>query len=318
MLLIRRFEEAVIRMTDAHPEVGRNHLSIGNEAVAAPAMALLRPGDIVHATHRNHGPIIARGVDPGRALAEIMARADGLCGGKGGTFHLCDRAAGFAPTSAIVGGSIGLAVGSGLALKKAGRGNVSVALFGDGVLDEGIAFEALNFTVLFSLPILFLCENNSISGELAQSSKLAGAAVADVPATFKIPHESVDGEDVEAVYHTLESAIEHVRVTGGPMFVEANLTRWPGTYSVERGYPTGLTVLEPCWTGAEVTGPHAEWVRNDDPVLRFVRALLADGVAPNEVLDADRQVQAQIDAAVAFAEASPFPQPETAFTTVFA
>jgi TPP-dependent pyruvate/acetoin dehydrogenase alpha subunit len=318
MLLIRRFEEAVIRMTEAHKEVGRNHLSIGHEAVAAPAMALLRNGDLVHTTHRNHGVIIARGVDPGRALAEIMARAGGLSGGKGGTFHLCDRATGFQPTSAIVGGSVGLAVGSALALKKTGRGNVSVAQFGDGVLDEGIAFEALNFVALFQLPVLLLCENNSVPGELVQSSKLAAREVADVPAMFGIPVERVDGADAAAVYAVVERAIERVRATGGPVYVEAALTRWPGTYSIEPGYPTGLTDLTPCWTGAEIVHPHADWIANADPVLRFVRALLADEVTPDEITSLDRTVQHEIDEAVRFAEASPFPGPEAAVTAVFA
>jgi pyruvate dehydrogenase E1 component alpha subunit len=318
MLLIRRFEETVIRMTEAHKEVGQNWLSIGNEAVEAPAMALLRSGDLVHATHRNHGPIIGRGVDPGRALAELMARADGLCGGKGGAFHLCDKASGFQPTSAIVGGSVGLSVGSAFALKKAGRGNVSVAMFGDGTLDEGITFEALNFIALFKLPVLLLCQNNGDPGERNISGQLASARLADVPISFGIPWEPVDGSDAAAVYALLERSLERVRATNTAVFIEARLRRWPGTYSFEPGFPTGVTDLAMAWNDAAIGGPHADWIRTADPVLLFIRALLADSVTQTEISELDRTICAQMDAAVRFAEASPFPQAEAAFTAVFA
>ncbi len=130
--------------------------------------------------------MIARGVDPGKALAEILGRAGGLCGGKGGTWHMTDPSLGFQSTSAMVGGSIGLSVGGGFALKHKKTNNVAVALFGDGALDEGIAYEALNIASLYALPVLFLCENNSKEGE-AQTSRLATKELVAVPKALKIP-----------------------------------------------------------------------------------------------------------------------------------
>ena len=185
MLLMRRFEEMVITLARAH-KLGRQHLAIGNEALGAAALMQLADGDLIYTTHRNHGHMIARGVDPGKALAEILGRAGGLCGGKGGTWHMTDPSLGFQSTSAMVGGSIGLSVGGGFALKHKKTANVAVALFGDGALDEGIAYEALNIASLYALPVLFLCENNSKEGE-AQTSRLATKELTAVPTRAEDP-----------------------------------------------------------------------------------------------------------------------------------
>jgi pyruvate dehydrogenase E1 component alpha subunit len=143
MLLMRRFEETVIHVARAH-KLGRQHLAIGNEAIGAAALMQLAGGDLIYTTHRNHGHMIARGADPGRALAEVLGREGGLCAGKGGTWHMTDPTLGFQSTSAMVGGSIGLSAGGSFALKHQKKPNVAVALFGDGALDEGLAYEALN------------------------------------------------------------------------------------------------------------------------------------------------------------------------------
>lgn len=319
MLAIRRFEETAVELARAHPEVGRMHLYIGHEAIGAPIMMLLRPGDLVHTTHRNHGHVIARGADPARAFAELLGRAGGLCRGKAGSFHLCERTAGFGPTSALVGGSMGLAVGTGFALKKQDRDAVSVAMFGDGTLDEGISYEAFNVASLFELPVLFVCENNSTLEEHAQTSKLAAARLSDVPKALGVDVEIVDGADVDAVSTTVERVLERIRSTGRPGYVEARVERWPGAHQVRPELPTGITDLSLCWSGREVTGPHAEWIRSVDPVLRFVRTLLADGLLTQaEVAELDRSVQERMTSARAAAEASPFPRGEDALAAVFA
>jgi TPP-dependent pyruvate/acetoin dehydrogenase alpha subunit len=319
MLMIRRFEETVIHLAIAHKEVGRNHLYIGHEAIAAPAMALLQPGDRVHTTHRNHGYVIARGADPGRGLAEILARDGGLCGGRGGTFHLCDRSVGFGPTSALVGGSMGLAVGAALAMKKGRSSDVSVAHFGDGTLDEGIAYEALNLAALQALPVLFLCENNSEEGEHSHSSMLAAARLSDVPRSLGIDCELVDGGDAAAVHATIERVLRTIRTSGKPVFVEARIVRWPGCYQIQPGFPTGITDLAMAWGDTPITGEHVGWLRDSDPVLRFVRAVLDEGLLARDAIGAlDRAVAERIAAARTFAEASPFPRPEAAALGVFA
>jgi pyruvate dehydrogenase E1 component alpha subunit len=315
MLLMRRFEEMVIHVARAH-KLGRQHLAIGHEAVGAPALAQMLPGDLAYTTHRNHGHMIARGVDPGRALAEILGRAGGLCGGKGGTWHMTDPSLGFQSTSAMVGGSIGLSVGGGFALKHAGKGNVALALFGDGVLDEGISYEAMNIASLYSLPVLFLCENNSKEGE-QQTSQLAARELIDVPRALRIECAVVDGGDPEAVAAAAAQAFAQVRKAQAPYFLEARLTRWPGSHQIKHEFTTGITDVAMAWDESRASNEHADWVRAD-PILRYIRTLLGRGAIDRDAVVAlDTGANETMAAARAFAEASPFPKPETALTGAF-
>jgi TPP-dependent pyruvate/acetoin dehydrogenase alpha subunit len=318
MALIRRFEEAIIHLATDHAYMGRQHLYIGHEAVAAPAAALLGAGDLCFTTHRNHGYIIARGVAPGRALAEVLGRAGGTNGGRGGPWHITDREAGFLSTSGMVGGSIGLGTGAALALKRAGGGHVSLAHFGDGTLDEGISFEALNIASLLSLPVLFLCENNAKEGQ-RPSSMLAAERLADLPAALSIPTTVIDGRNAEEVHSALSKAIETIRARPGPVFIQANLERWPGSHAPSPEFTTGVTDISSAWDEGAIEGEHADWVRDHDPILRYARALLAAGVVDKEaLLGIDKRVSGEIAAARVFAEQSPFPAPETALGRAFA
>jgi pyruvate dehydrogenase E1 component alpha subunit len=315
MLLMRRFEEMVIHLARAH-RLGRQHLAIGHEAVGAPVLALMQTGDLAYTTHRNHGHMIARGVDPGRALAEILGRECGLCGGKGGTWHMTDPSLGFQSTSAMVGGSIGLSVGGAFALKHAGRGNVALALFGDGVLDEGISYEALNIASLFSLPVVLLCENNSKEGE-QQTSQLAAKELIDIPTALGIECAVVDGGDPEAVAVAAEKAFAFVRGSRLPFFLEARLTRWPGSHQIEHEFTTGITDVSLAWDESRSSNEHAEW-NLADPILRYIRALLARHAITREETSAlDDEANERIAAARAFAEASPLPKPQAALAGIF-
>ena len=161
MLRMRRFEEAVFRLSTERHFAGHFHIYIGQEATGAAIIAALDARDRLATTHRNHGHVIARGADPAAALAEILGRAGGLNGGRSGTLHLSDPSLGFISTSAVVGGCISLAVGAGYACKQNGDGSVAAAFFGDGALEEGVSYEAMNIASLFKLPVLFVCENNS-------------------------------------------------------------------------------------------------------------------------------------------------------------
>lgn len=318
MLRMRRFEEMVIRIAQTHEYVGRQHLHIGHEATGAAVASVMRGGDKIQTTHRNHGYVIACGADPGRAFAEIMGRRDGLCGGKSGSWHLCDASKGFLSTSAMVGGSIALAVGAAFGLKLAGQGGVSFAHFGDGTLDEGVAYEALNLASVYELPVVFVCENNSKAGQ-RPSSMLAAARLLDVPAALQIPCDRVDGSDADAALAVFQMAADHVRATGKPYFVEAALERWPGSHQVKAAFPTGVTDIAMAMNLDAASGPHAHWIRTFDPVLRFARRLVEEGVADLATLQAmDADVCAHMEAARAFAEASPFPDAEAALRGVFA
>src|SRR3984893_114091 len=161
MLVIRRFEESLLRLSAEKHFTGHYHLYIGQEATGAAVMSVLEPRDRLNTTHRNHGHVLARGADPGRAMAEILGRATGLNGGRGGTLHLTAPDLGFLSTSGIVGGCISLGVGGGYACKQKKDGSVCASFFGDGALEEGVSFEALNIAALWKLPVLFVCENNS-------------------------------------------------------------------------------------------------------------------------------------------------------------
>lgn len=315
MLLMRRFEEMVITLARAH-KLGRQHLAIGNEAIGAAALMQLDDGDLIYTTHRNHGHMIARGVDPGKALAEILGRADGLCGGKGGTWHMTDASLGFQSTSAMVGGSIGLSVGGGFAIKHQKKPNVAVALFGDGALDEGIAYEALNIASLYQLPVLFLCENNSKEGE-AQTSRLATKELTAVPKALKIPCASVDGGDVEAADTAAADALAHVRGGNGPYFLEAQLVRWPGSHQIVHEFTTGVTDVTAAWDSAKASNAHAEWQRTD-PILRAARTFIARGtLSRDDVVAVDNDATVIMAKARAYAEASPFPKSEEALAGAF-
>lgn len=318
MLRMRRFEETVLHLAPEHPYIGRQHLYIGAEASGAATASVLDSADLSHTTHRNHGFIIARGADPGRAFAEILGRKDGLNRGRGGPWHLCDKAAGFQSTSAMVGGSVGLAVGAAFALQRQNKDAISVAHFGDGTLDEGITYEALNLASLFSLPILFLCENNSKAGQ-RPSSMLAAKKLRDVPEALSIPTVLVDGADAEAMFAAVTEAVGTIRQGNGPVFIEATLERWPGSHQTGFGFPTGITDVAMAWDGDKIAGDHADWVRKYDPIRRYGAALVSGGhLSKDEILAIDHKINDEIAAARAFAEASPFPEAATAGDGVFA
>jgi TPP-dependent pyruvate/acetoin dehydrogenase alpha subunit len=277
----------------------------------------MKRGDKIHTTHRNHGFVIAAGADPGKAYAEILGRADGLNGGKGGTWHLCDPKHGISSTSAMVGGSIALAIGSAFAMKTQKTDNVAFAHFGDGTLDEGIAYESLNMASVFELPVLFLCENNSKAGQ-RPSSMLAAKALRHVPEALSIPSTLVNGADAEATLAAIDEATRTIRSGKGPVFLEVTLERWPGSHQVTAAFPTGVTDLEMAWDESRITGKHADWTKRFDPLRLYVKKLVeTKAMSRDEILALDRRVQSEIAEARRFAEASPFPKVDVAFQGAF-
>ncbi|MEE8434358.1 MAG: thiamine pyrophosphate-dependent dehydrogenase E1 component subunit alpha [bacterium] len=323
MLRMRRFEETVVRMSkEGHP-FGHFHLYIGQEATGAAAMEALAEGDTIFSTHRNHGHLIARGADPGRCLAEILGRATGLNGGRGGTLHLCDSTLGFLTTSAVVGGSLPMAAGTALTAKMRDNGLVTAAFFGDGALEEGVAFEAFNMAALWNLPVVYICENNS-PGALGQAageystSMMATTKLARIPESVGIPTRVVDGNDPDAVFEAVSEAVNRCRQGKGPGFIEAITPRWAGSRPLWPELTTGVTELAMVWDETRISGEHAEWYRTNDPVLRAARELLKGETAPGELEALDEQVRRQMDAAARFAAESPAPRPETFADHIFA
>lgn len=323
MVRIRRFEESLIRLAEEH-DVGHFHVYVGQETTGVPALALLEDGDVAYTTHRNHGHLIARGVDPARMLAEILGRSTGTNRGKGGTLHLASNEHGFPTTSSSVGGPLPIAVGSGYAFKELGLDRVSVCVFGDGALEEGAWHEAINIAAVWSLPVIFLCENNSLEalGQKANeypSSTLAAQRLTDLVRPFKVPAVAIDGADVAAVHREMRRAIRRARTGGGPSFIETWTVRWPGSRPIWPQLVTGETDLAFAWDPAAIPAQHAEWFGRQDGLLIHLRDLLAAGrLTRDDALAIDREARDEMARAVRFALDSPYPAPEEALEDVFA
>lgn len=323
MMIIRRFEERLVHLFEAGEFMAHYHLYIGQEATGAAVMEALLPGDKLATTHRNHGHVLARGADPGRALAEILCRETGLNGGYGGTLHLSDPDLGFLATSSIVGGCISLATGAGFALKNGGGDQVSVAFFGDGSLEEGISYESLNLAALWSLPVVYICENNTEGavGSIGGGFPAAMSSVKDltkIPDTFGIPVETVDGRDVDAVFRAASRAVAHCRAGKGPFFVQAVTVRWEGSKPLWPELPMGDTNMEMIWDDSNYGSQFEDWYRNQDPIFLYARQLLGCGaVSQADISALDGSTAGLIEEASQWAIDSPRPPAETALNHVF-
>ncbi len=324
MILIRRFEEAVYDFHQQKLFGGHYHLYIGQEATGAAVMASLGANDRIFSTHRNHGHLIARGADPKAALAEILSRADGTNGGRGGTFHLSDPSLGMPHTSALVGGAVPLAAGAGFAAKIAKSGGIGVSMFGDGCFEEGVVYETLNLARLWKLPVIFVCENNTPGAVLKSAggnntSNLAEGRVIATPQALGIKSHEVDGGDVQAVDALFSDCAERCRKTGEPIFIEALSERWPGNYYSYPDMVTGKTDVSMAWDDSGMSGDHEAWFREHDPVLRFARALIAGGVATaDDIAELDTEATDTIETAREFAMKSPPPGTQTVYAHVLA
>src|SRR3712207_2470137 len=200
MLTIRHFDERALALYRAGEMRGTTHPYIGMEAVAVGVTLALRADDYVTSTHRGHGHTIAKGGDPKRMMAELLGRATGYCGGKGGSMHIADMDKGMLGANGIVGGGMGLATGAALTARLQGTGRVSVCFFGDGALNQGILHEVSNLSAIWKLPVLFVCENNQYAMSARADWSVAGGDPAARARGYGIPGETVDGMDFFAVY----------------------------------------------------------------------------------------------------------------------
>ena len=228
MLTIRRFDERASQEVRNGAVPGLVHPYIGQEAVATGVCANLVKGDFVFSTHRSHGHFLAKGGDLKGLMAELYGKETGCCRGHGGSMHLASPDIGLPGSSAIVAGTIPLAVGAALAFKMKQRDNVAVTFFGDGAVGEGVFYEALNFASLKRLPVLFICENNLYSTHMPISACLADTAIYRKAALFDIPGVQVDGNSVAEVYAAARTAVQTARRGRGPSLLECMTYRWRG------------------------------------------------------------------------------------------
>ena len=230
MARIRAFELAARRLQAENRLWGTLHLSIGQEASAAGVCGELRPDDRITTTHRGHGHCLAKGADPGRMFAELLGRATGYCKGRSGSMHIADPSTGNLGANAIVGGGIPIAVGAALAASVRRETWVAVCFFGEGAVGEGVFHECLNLAALWSLPVLFVCENNHYAELSPESDVLAATNIAELARPFGIAGERVDGNDVTAVAAASAAAVARARAGDGPTLLELDTYRQAGHF----------------------------------------------------------------------------------------
>jgi pyruvate dehydrogenase E1 component alpha subunit len=305
MLLIRRFEEKAAELYTVGKIRGFLHLYIGEEAVAVGAMQALTPEDGIVATYREHGQALARGIPAGSLMAEMYGKANGCSRGRGGSMHFFDVSRRFYGGHAIVGGGLPVAVGLALADKLRSRAVVTACFFGDGAVAEGEFHESLNLAALWTLPVLFLCENNLYAMGTALARHQAQPDIRRKADAYAIASEAVDGMDVLAVEDAVRRAAEHVRRGHGPFLLELRTYRF-------RAHSTADPELYR--TKEEV----AEW-KQRDPIALYTARLQAAGVlgeADLALLEA--AAAADVDAAVRVAEAGPWEPVEDLTRDVYA
>ena len=290
MIRIRRFEERCAELYSSERIRGFVHLYIGEEAVATAVIDHLRDDDALVSTYREHGHALVRGLSMDVVMAEMFGRLEGVCRGRGGSMHLFDSAHRLYGGNAIVAAGLPLAVGLALADRLRGQDRITVCFFGDGAIAEGEFHESANLAALWRLPVLFVCENNLYAMGTALARHQSQTDLAVKAASYAMPAWTCDGMDVEEVWRAAGRAVDLVRAGGGPVFLEARTYRYRAhsMYDADR-------YRQP----EEI----AQWKRRD-PIPALAERLVQSGLADAAELAAvDAEVLAEVDAAVAFAEA---------------
>ena len=307
MILIREFDELAIKLRTGGKIYGAVHPCVGQEAMAVGVCANLTNADRVTSTHRGHGHCIAKGADIKRMMAELFGRVDGYCKGRGGSMHIADFAVGMLGANGIVGGGLPLATGAALAAQLEGKGNIAVCFFGDGAVAEGEFHEALNISSVWKLPIVFVCENNQYAANNPVGVQHRVTDVAVHANSYGMPGSTIDGNDVLAVREAARAAVDRARRGEGPFLLEGKTYRWYG-HTVRNTQPPETR------PAAEI----AEW-KARDPIARLAADLIARRLLSESDLGGlHRQVEADLQEAVAFAVNSPFPDPKDILVDMFA
>ncbi len=307
MLRVRRFDEAVKNLVKRGELPGAAHTSIGQEAEVVGACMAIRDDDYMTGNHRSHGHPIGKGSLLAPLMAELLGKRTGICKGKGGSMHLADFSRGSLGESGVVGSAIPVATGSALTAKILKNGRVTLCFFGDGAANQGVLYECLNMAAIWSLPIIYLCENNQYASTTAQRDVMKEPQISMRAPGFGVPGVTVeDGQDVLAVYEAVRQAAERARSGEGPTFVEVLTYRYSA-------HAEGLRHA----TAYRDPGEVQAWVERD-PLVLFGRRLQEMGVADQAVQDAiDAGVRAEVQAAVLYAKESPYPDFEEAFEDLY-
>lgn len=305
MLTIRHFEERAVALYRAGEMRGTTHPSIGSEAAEVGVMLALEPDDSITSTHRGHGHTIAKGGDINRMMAELLGKATGYSGGKGGSMHIADMDKHMLGANGIVGGGIGLATGAALTSRLRGSDTVAVCFFGDGALNQGILHEVSNLAAIWSLPVVYVCENNQYAQSARSDWHVAGNNPAARAAGYGIPGVDVDGMDFFAVYSAGRQLVARARAGEGPSYLICNTYRYHGHHA---GDPLNYRAKE------EVQA----WELRD-PLDRFKRELCERSVVTEaDIQQVEQQVLELIERAVQFATESADPSVDQLMTDIYA
>jgi TPP-dependent pyruvate/acetoin dehydrogenase alpha subunit len=305
MVMIRQFEERVKLLFLEGQMPGTIHQSQGQEACAVGICSALQAGDMITSTHRPHGHALAKGLTPEEILLELFGKAAGCCKGKGGSMHIGNMRKGMVPAIAIVGGGIPLAAGMALAFKMRKEPHVVACFFGEGATNEGAFHEGVNLASIWSLPVVYVCENNLYGASTAISKVTRKERVSQRAENYGIQGRTVDGNDVLAVYEAASQAVEACRGGDGPVLLELLTYR-----------RTGHSRRDPCHY--QPTDEQEYWFQRD-PIVLFRRVLLDHQVAIEPELTAlESRIEQTIEAGVEVARQAPEPGPDELTTHVFA
>ena len=305
MTLIREFEERLKWLVETGVPVGAVHYYTGQEACAVGVCAALEPSDWIASTHRGHGHCIAKGVEVHRMMAELYGKTTGSNRGKGGSMHITDVRVGMLGVNPIVGMGVTHAVGAALSAKVRKTNQVAVAFFGEGATSIGAVHEAMNLAAIWKLPVLFVCENNGYAQATPVEYAVPIPRISDRAAAYSMPGVTVDGQDVFAVWEAAVAAAGRARKGEGPSLIECMTYRYYGHHQGDD--PLRYRTRE-----------EEQAARARDCIQRFRKQMVDQGALRTEEMDTiDARNCKKIDEAVAFAEASPLPQPADLFTDVY-
>jgi len=307
MMSIRLFEEQVNELYTRALMPGLAHLYVGEEAVAVGVCEALLPDDYITSTHRGHGHCLAKGASPDRMFAELLGKKAGYCKGKGGSMHIADPTTGNLGANAIVGGSVGIATGAALSAKRLGNHRVAVCFFGEGALGQGVLYEEMNLAQLWKLPVIYVCENNLYTEYTHFSETTAG----DIPAraaAFGVRAETVDGQDVRAVYAIANELVARARKGEGPAFLLCNTYRYHGHHvgDINREYYRSKQEEQ-------------SWITLRDPIKNFAKWMIEQKLADPVLLEhIESEIRSEMLAAVKFAIDAPYPGTEEVEQDIYA
>jgi pyruvate dehydrogenase E1 component alpha subunit len=303
MFLIRRVEESLLELAESGKIGGAMHTAIGHEGNAVGAAWALRKTDYLTCTYRGHHHSLARGMDPTRAICEVLGKADGFAKGKGGSMHFLDPSLGLMGANGIVGAQVPHAAGMALAAKIRGEDNVAITFFGDGALFQGLMHETFNMSQKWKLPVIFYCENNRYSEMTPISRTSSVSEIFNFVHAYGMHSVQIDGNDVEVVYATVQEAAERARRGEGPTFIEGVTYRLAGHMAGD---------LETYRSAEEI-----EMQKQYEPLTQLQNLLLERGAGAEALEKIRAEVEAEVEAAVEFAQNAPWPDIAEAYTDVY-